>query len=61
MCFYRRQEADEFEQQIIELQPVSEDLFQINYQESADSVEDRFMKWLERSLVLGLDQWRRGE
>ena len=61
MCFYRRQEADEFEQQIIELQPVSEDLFQINYRESADSVEDRFMKWMERSLVLGLDQWRRGE
>ncbi len=61
MCFYRRQQADDFEQQIIELQPVSEDLFQINYQESADSVEDRFMKWLERSLVLGLDQWRRGE
>ncbi len=61
MCFYRRQQADDFEQQIIELQPVSEDLFQINYRESADSVEDRFMKWLERSLVLGLDQWRRGE
>ena len=61
MCFYRRQEADDIEQQIIELQPVSEDLFQINYQESVDSVEDRFMKWMERSLVLGLDQWRRGE
>ncbi|MYH87241.1 MAG: hypothetical protein F4125_01170 [Acidimicrobiaceae bacterium] len=61
MCFYRRQQADDVEQQIIELQPVSEELFQINYQEPADSVEDRFKKWLERSLVLGLDQWRRGE
>ena len=61
MCFYRRQEADDVEQQIIELQTVSEELFQINYQEPADSVEERFKKWLERSLVLGLDQWRRGE
>ncbi|MDE0605543.1 MAG: Fic family protein [Acidimicrobiaceae bacterium] len=61
MCFYRRQQADDVEQQIIELQPVSEELFQINYQEPADSVEERFKKWLERSLVLGLDQWRRGE
>lgn len=61
MCFYRRQQADDVEQQIIELQPVSEELFQINYQEPADSVEDRFKKWMERSLVLGLDQWRRSE
>ncbi|MCY4494139.1 MAG: hypothetical protein OXB92_09820 [Acidimicrobiaceae bacterium] len=61
MCFYRRQQADNFEQQVIELQPVSNELFQINYRESADSVKRRFMDWLEQNLVLGLDQWRRGE
>ena len=61
MCFYRRQQADNFEQQVIELQPVSDELFQINYRESADSVKRRFMDWLEQNLVLGLDQWRRGE
>ncbi len=61
MSFYRRQQADDIEQQIIELQLVSEDLFQINYRESSESVQRRFKHWMERSLVLGLDQWRRGE
>lgn len=61
MCFYRRQQADDVEQQIIELQPVSDDLFQINYEEPYESVEKRFVDWLEKSLVVALDQWRRGE
>lgn len=59
--FYRRQEADEIEHQIIELQPVCEDLFQINYKEEPSSVMRRFRPWLEETLVEGLDQWRRGE
>lgn len=61
MCFYRRQQADDVEQQIFELQSVSEDLFQVNYEETAESVENRFSDWLERSLVVALDRWRRGE
>ncbi len=73
MCFYRRQQPEATEdhpegaadmtlqQQIIELQPVSEDVFQINYEEPLESVERRFHGWLERAVVLALDQWRRGE
>ncbi|MCE2511353.1 MAG: Fic family protein [Acidimicrobiia bacterium] len=73
MCFYRRQQPEDTEdhpegtpqltiqQQIIELQPVSEEVFQINYEEPFESVERRFQGWLERALVLALDQWRRGE
>ncbi len=61
MSFYRRQEADDIEHQIIELQPVCEDLFQINYKEDPNSVMRRFRPWLEDALVEGLDQWRRGE
>ena len=49
------------QQQIIELQPVSEEVFQINYEEPFESVERRFRGWLERAFVLALDQWRRGE
>ena len=73
MCFYRRQQPEDTEddpegapqlpiqQQIIELQPVVDEVFQINYEEPFDSVERRFHGWLERALVLALDQWRRGE
>lgn len=61
VCFYRRQEADDIEHQIIELQPISDDLFQVNYKEDPASVVRRFRPWLEDNIVRGLDQWRRGE
>jgi Fic family protein len=61
MCFYRRQRDDDGESQIIELQPVTDSVFQINYEEAAESVKERFRSWLEDSLVMGLDQWNRGE
>ncbi len=73
MCFYRHQQPEDTEdhpegtpplplqQPIIELQPVSDEVFQINYEEPFGSVERRFQGWLERALVLALDQWRRGE
>ena len=61
MCFYRRQKDEYGENQIIELEPVSDNVFQINYEESAESVKERFLAWLEDSLVMGLDQWNRSE
>ena len=63
MCFYRRQRADgeSIEQQVIELQGVSDDLFQVNYKEDIEAAERRFSPWLEKALVMGLDQWRRSE
>jgi Fic family protein len=33
--------------------------FQINYEESPESAQARFVPWLERVIVAGLDQWRR--
>ena len=61
MCFYRRQQDEYGENQIIELQPVSDGVFQINYEERAEPVKERFRTWLEDSLVMGLDQWNRSE
>ncbi len=63
MCFYRRQRAhgEGIEQQVIELQTVSDDLFQVNYKEDVEAAERRFGPWLEEALVMGLDQWRRSE
>lgn len=63
VCFYRRQRTDGegIEQQVIELQTVSDELFQVGYKEPFDSAEARFRPWLEEALVIGLDFWRRGE
>lgn len=61
MCLYRRQKGDNIEHQIIEIEPVCGEVFQLNYKEAAASVERRFDRWLESSLHRGLDQWRRGE
>ena len=63
MCFYRRQRSggEGIEQQVSELQTVSDDLFQVNYKEDSDAAARRFAPWLEQALIMGLDQWRRGE
>lgn len=72
MCFYRRQPEtpDEYEDdydrahkrmQVVELEPVCDEVFQISYPEDLESVQRRFKPWMERALVLALDQWRRGE
>ena len=74
VCFYRRHQEtpDEYDDEdlydlqrqtmrVAELQPVCGDVFQINYAEPLESVQRRFKPWMERALVLALDQWRRGE
>ena len=74
MCFYRRhrETPDEYDDEdlldhrrqamhVAELQPVCGEVFQINYAEPLESVQRRFKPWMERALVLALDQWRRGE
>ena len=61
VCFFRRQNGDVVEPQIIDLQPACEDMFQVNYSEPAESVIRRFNPWLSHSLLRGLDQFRRSE
>lgn len=63
MCFCRKQESEEEDaaRQVVELQTVADDLFQVNYKEDFDAAERRFSPWLEQALIMGLDQWRRGE
>jgi len=61
MSFYRREEADEIERQIVGHETVCQEVFQINYKEDPQSVKHRFSRWLEAALVCGLDAWRRSE
>ena len=72
MCFYRRQPetpdeyADDYDHarermQVVELEPVCDEVFHVNHMEEPESVQRRFRPWMERALVLALDQWRRSE
>jgi Fic family protein len=61
MSFYRRQESEAGERQIVDHQTVCDEVFQINYKESADAVKARFRHWLELGLVKALETWRQGE
>lgn len=59
MCLYRRNEAENIEDHITDIRPVSRDVFQINYVESPEHIEERFRGWLEQSLVKALGIWRK--
>lgn len=61
LCFYRRQQDEHGESQVIELKPASDEVFQFNYVEPPLSVETRFHRWLENSLVTGLGHWHQSE
>lgn len=61
VTFYRRQESAEGERYAVDLQVVSDDIFQINYKETLEPVSQRFGRWLDNALSQALDAWRRGE
>lgn len=61
VTFYRRQESAEGERHAVDLQVVSDEIFQINYKESREPVSQRFSRWLDKALIRALDAWRRGE
>lgn len=61
MCFFRKPESEDGSGQITELQPVCQEVFQLNYKEEKATVVKRFEPWLEFALLFGLNQWRRGE
>ena len=50
MCFCRKQESEEENapRQVVELQTVADDLFQVNYKEDFDVAERRFSPWLNK-------------
>ncbi|MFC1652770.1 Fic family protein [Planctomycetota bacterium] len=59
-CYYTKGETDEQgSRDIVDLTPLSEQLFQVNYAEDMRPVKKRFSDWLESALVSGLEIWRR--
>lgn len=55
----RRIEREEGGTEPVNVQPASIDLLQFNYAESIESTTERFQDWLERSLAIALEEWRR--
>ena len=60
VCFFRREEVDEGERELPDLDHNSDRFFQINHRESPAQAETRFNAWLQASLVRGLEVWRSG-
>lgn len=58
MYFQRVDTDDEGERQIAPTIPISKEVFQINYKEPLEEIEQRFLGWLEESIVRGLEQWQ---
>lgn len=57
-CYFRRDRTDEDQRQIVDLMPLSGEIFQVNYLESEEDARTRFREWLEEVLVKGLEAWR---
>ncbi|MBL8499768.1 MAG: Fic family protein [Nitrosomonas sp.] len=47
------------ETETLDIHPAAADIFQFNYAESYDSIEKRFLEWLESSLAIALAEWKR--
>jgi hypothetical protein len=61
MVLFRRSETEDGARQATDIAVLGDEPFQVNYKEQETAVEARFSAWLERSLVEGLDAWRRTE
>lgn len=60
LFFFRREETEASERQVVDVSTATDEIFQINYKEDAASVVERFGHWLDRALVRALEMWRQG-
>lgn len=60
MCFFRREVTEQGEREVSETVRLTPEVFQINYRESLQTTRDRFVRWLDKGLVAGLELWRAG-
>lgn len=54
-----RAPSEEGSREPVNLRPAAPDLFQFNYAEPIESIENRFKEWLESSLAMALAEWQR--
>jgi Fic family protein len=56
-CAYHRDNMEEGEWNISDIQPLTDSLFQFSYADEESNLVERFKKWLENVVVTGLEYW----
>jgi Fic family protein len=56
-CAYHRDNMEEGERNISDIQPLTDSLFQFSYADEESNLVDRFKNWLENVVVTGLEYW----
>ena len=56
--WFQRMETGDGRREPGPVTPVTDDVFQINYKESQQEAEERFLPWLERAILRSLELWR---
>ncbi|MBW4684211.1 MAG: Fic family protein [Komarekiella atlantica HA4396-MV6] len=56
-CAYHRDNAEEGERNISDIQALNDSLFQFSYADEETNLTERFKQWLEDVLVTGLEYW----
>lgn len=56
-CAYHRDNMEEGERNISDIQPLTDSLFQFSYADEENNLVDRFKNWLENVVVTGLEYW----
>jgi len=58
-CAYHRDNGEEGEPTISDLQPLTDSPFQFSYADESENLIPRFQKWLEDVIVTGLEYWNK--
>ncbi len=58
--FFQRLQADPDIRETGPVTTLSNEVFQVNYQEDPDAIQDRFEEWMEDCIVRGLEIWTNG-
>jgi hypothetical protein len=56
-CAYHRDDSEEGERNMSEIQSLTDSPFQFSYADEEDNLVERFKQWLEDIIVTGLEYW----
>ena len=57
-CWFQRVDTEDGEREIGDVKPMTDRVFQINYKESIGQTKERFLPWLEQSIVRAIELWQ---
>ncbi|MDJ1173882.1 Fic family protein [Roseofilum capinflatum] len=58
-CAYHRDNGEEGERNISDIQSLTDSPFQFSYADAQDNLIERFQKWLEEMILTGLEYWNK--